>query len=101
MKKESTIVTLHKFQLQKNVKNGKGPWRALESVLWFEETEYRERSRRPSVGQTRVAAEMETLESESAIGTSISREDGRRMGLEPFLIRNIHHEVFNQCPYKL
>ncbi|GFU02499.1 uncharacterized protein NPIL_584311 [Nephila pilipes] len=44
---------------------------------------------------------METLESESAAGSSISREDGRRLGLEPSSIRNIHHEVFNQYPYIL
>ncbi|GFT42161.1 hypothetical protein NPIL_483151 [Nephila pilipes] len=46
----------------------------------------RVRSRRPSLRQTRsasVAAEMETLVSESAARTSSLRDAGRRLGLPP------------------
>ncbi|GFQ77258.1 hypothetical protein TNCT_109481 [Trichonephila clavata] len=44
---------------------------------------------------------METLASESAVGTSSSREAGRRLVLPPSSIRNILHRVPNQFPYKL
>ena len=76
-------------------------------VQRFEETgslKNRVRSGRPSLRQTRsaiVAAEMKTLVSESAAGTSSAREAGRRFGLPPSSVRNILHGVLNQYPYKL
>ncbi|GFU34113.1 DUF4817 domain-containing protein [Nephila pilipes] len=94
----------------KNVKTGKGPLilaGLIKLVQRFEETglfEDRFRSGRPSLSHTRstcVAAEMETLESDSAAGTSSAREAGRRLGLPPSSIRNILHGVLNQYPYKL
>ncbi|GFT08077.1 hypothetical protein NPIL_90581 [Nephila pilipes] len=71
-------------------------------VQRFEETgslEDRVRSGRPNLRQTRsacVAAEMETLASESAAGTSSAREAGRRLGFSPSSIHNILHGVLNQ-----
>ncbi|GFT40517.1 uncharacterized protein NPIL_238501 [Nephila pilipes] len=76
-------------------------------VQRFEETgslEDRARSGRPSLWQTRsagITAEKETLESESAAGTSCARKAGKLLGLPPPSIRNILHGVLNQYPYKL
>ena len=79
----------------------------IKLVQRFGETgslEDRARSGRPSLGQTLsafVAAETDTLASESAAGSSSAREAGRRLGLPLSSVRNIFHEVFNQFPYKL
>ncbi|GFS76054.1 uncharacterized protein NPIL_537431 [Nephila pilipes] len=57
-----------------------------------------------SVSQARstcVAAKRETLASESAAGTRIAREAGKRLALPSSSIRNILHGVFNQYPYKV
>ena len=108
--KESATVALSKFRLQKNVKTGQGPLTVAgftKLVQQFEETgslKNRVRCGRPSLRQTRsaiAAAEMETLASESAAGTSSAREASRRLGLPPSSVRNILHGVFNQYPYKL
>ncbi|GFT22814.1 hypothetical protein NPIL_443181 [Nephila pilipes] len=78
------------FLVLKNVKIGKGTLTVaglIKLVQRFEETgllEERVRSGRPSLRQTRsarVAAEMDTLVSESAAGTSSAWEAGRRLGL--------------------
>ncbi|GFU17561.1 uncharacterized protein NPIL_260081 [Nephila pilipes] len=64
----------------------------------------RVKSGRPSLRQklsARIAAELETLASESSAGTSSPREAGRRLGLPPSSILNILHGVLNQYPYKL
>ncbi|GFS67990.1 hypothetical protein NPIL_193531 [Nephila pilipes] len=44
---------------------------------------------------------METLASESAVGTSSAQEAGRCLGLSPSSIRNIFQGVLNQYPFKL
>ena len=77
----------------------------IKLVQRFGETgslEDRARSGRPSLGQTLsafVAAETDTLASESAAGSSSAREAGRRLPLS--LIWNILHGVLIQDPYKL
>ncbi|GFW99528.1 hypothetical protein TNCV_3417611 [Trichonephila clavipes] len=80
----------------KNVKTGKGPSTVaslIKLVQQFEETgslDDRIRSRRPNLRKTRsarIAAEMETLASASAVGTERAWEAGRRLGLPPSLIR--------------
>ncbi|GFT77636.1 DUF4817 domain-containing protein [Nephila pilipes] len=101
---ESATVALRKFLLQKNMKTGKEPLTVAgltKLVQRFEETgslEDRVRSGRPSLRQTcsvRIAAEMETLASESAVGTSSAWEAGRRLDLSPSSIRNSLHGVLN------
>ncbi|GFU03623.1 hypothetical protein NPIL_78351 [Nephila pilipes] len=87
---------LRKFRLQKNVKTEKRPL-ILAGLInldqRFEETrsfEDRIKSRKPSLSHSpRVAAEMETLASESAAGASSTREAGRRLSLPLSSIRNI------------
>ncbi|GFT70794.1 DUF4817 domain-containing protein [Nephila pilipes] len=106
MNEESATVALRKFRLQKNVKTGEGPLTEVslkKLVQRFLETG----SCMPgllSVSQARsarVAAKRETLASESAAGTSIAREAGKRLGLPSSSIRNILDGVFNQYPYKV
>ncbi|GFS98429.1 DUF4817 domain-containing protein [Nephila pilipes] len=110
MNEESATVALRKFRLQKNVKSGNRPLTVAgftKLVQRFEENgslQDRVRSGRPSLRQTRsarVAAEMETLASEYAAGTSSAREAVRRLEFPPSSIRNILHGVLNQYPYKL
>ncbi|GFV37055.1 hypothetical protein TNCV_2382021 [Trichonephila clavipes] len=48
-----------------------------------------------------VAAEMETLTSESTAETSSERDASRRLNLPSSSKRNIFHGVLNQYPYKL
>ncbi|GFU07945.1 uncharacterized protein NPIL_499611 [Nephila pilipes] len=94
----------------KNVKTGNGPLTVAgltKLIHQFEEKESLEdcvKSGQPHLRQTRsalVTAEMETLASESAAGTSSALEAVRRLGLPPSSIRNILHGVHNQCPYRL
>ncbi|GFW88581.1 DUF4817 domain-containing protein [Trichonephila clavipes] len=109
MNEESAAIALRKFRLQKDMKTGKGPLTGaglIKLVQRFEETgslEDRERSGRSSLKQTRsvrVAAEMETLASESAAGTNSVLEAGRRLGLPPSSICNILHGALNLYPFK-
>ncbi|GFS85826.1 DUF4817 domain-containing protein [Nephila pilipes] len=88
---------------------GKGPLTVAGLIMLvqrFEKTgslEDRVRSGLPSLRKARsvhVAAEKETLVSESAAGTSSSRETGRRLGLLTYSIRNILNEVLNLYRYK-
>ncbi|GFT90137.1 DUF4817 domain-containing protein [Nephila pilipes] len=83
MNGESAIVVLRKFRLQKNVQTGKKPLSVadlIKLVERFEETgslEDRVRSGRPSLRQT--LSVLETLASESSVGSNSARKVGRRL----------------------
>ncbi|GFT65479.1 hypothetical protein NPIL_192681 [Nephila pilipes] len=90
MNEESENVALLKFRLQENVKTGKGHLTVaglIKLVQRFEETGSCKILTIKSKADT--FGEIETLESESAVGTSRAREAGRRLGLPPSSIRNI------------
>ncbi|GFV21020.1 DUF4817 domain-containing protein [Trichonephila clavipes] len=110
MNEESATITLRKFRVQKNVKNGKGPLTPaglLKLVKRFEETgklEDRARAGRPCLKEAHapcIAVEMEAIASEAASGTSRAREGARRLGLPPSSVRNILHRILQLYPYKL
>ncbi|GFV75686.1 hypothetical protein TNCV_2812061 [Trichonephila clavipes] len=86
MNEESATIALRKFQVQKNVKSGKGPLTPaglLKLVKRFEETEmleYRARAGRLCLKKARapcIDVEMEAIASEAASGTSCAREAAR------------------------
>ncbi|GFV57911.1 hypothetical protein TNCV_1599031 [Trichonephila clavipes] len=80
MNEESAIIALRKFQVQKNVKNGKGPLTPaglLKLVKRFEETgklEDRARTGRPCLKESRapcIAVEMEGLRPKQLQGPAV------------------------------
>ncbi|GFX06179.1 DUF4817 domain-containing protein [Trichonephila clavipes] len=110
MNDESATIALRKFQVQKNVKSGKGPLTPadlLKLVKRFEETgklEDRARAGRPCLKEARapcITVEMEAIASEAASGTSSARKAARRLGLPPSSIRNIFRRILQLYPYKL
>jgi hypothetical protein len=110
LNQESATIALRKFRVQKNVRSGKGPLTVpglIKLVQRFEETgmlEDRVRAGRPRLREARaprVAAEIETLATDSTAGTSSAREAARRLGLSPSSVRNILHGILDLYPYRL
>ncbi|GFX93165.1 uncharacterized protein TNCV_4760441 [Trichonephila clavipes] len=107
---ESATIALRKFQVQKNVKSGKGPLTPaglLKLVKRFEETgklEDRARAGRPCLKEARapcIALEMEAIASEAASRTSSARKAARRLSLPPSSVHNILRRILQLYPYKL
>ncbi|GFX87850.1 DUF4817 domain-containing protein [Trichonephila clavipes] len=110
MNEESATITLPKFRVQKNVKNGKGPFTPagfLKLVKRIEETgklEVRARAGRSYMKEARapcIVVEMEAIAPEAASGTSSAREAAGRLGLPPSSVRNILRRILKLYPYKL
>ncbi|GFV73870.1 DUF4817 domain-containing protein [Trichonephila clavipes] len=110
MNQESATIALRKFQVQKNVKSGKGPLTPaglLKLVKRLEETgklEDRAQTGRPCLKEACapcIAVEMEAIASEAASWTSSAREAARRLGLPSSSVRNILRRLLQLYPYKL
>ncbi|GFX75849.1 DUF4817 domain-containing protein [Trichonephila clavipes] len=105
MNEESATIALRKFQVQKNVKSGKGPLTPGQTS--FKETgklEDRARAGRPCLKEARascITVEMEGIASEAASGTSSAHKAARRLGLPPSSVRNILRRILQLYPYEL